>query len=102
MLSVPAGNEEVVNFATPPVRVAVPSAVLPLLKVTVSPLVLPAPNGESVAVSVTDCPTFAVDTLAITVSVVGVVVPAFWVTVKVCPAIAIVPVRALPGLASTV
>jgi hypothetical protein len=49
--SLPAGSEDVVTVATPPVRVDVPKVVVPLVNVTV-----PVTPVGSVAVNVTDCP----------------------------------------------
>src|SRR5258708_5686559 len=51
MGSLPAGSEDVVAVAAPPVSVDVPNAVLPLENVTV-----PVTPFGSVAVKVTDCP----------------------------------------------
>ena len=51
MGSLPAGSEDVVVDATPPVSVDVPNAVAPLVNVTV-----PVTPAGSVAVKVTDWP----------------------------------------------
>jgi hypothetical protein len=53
---VPTGNLLVVYLATPLLRVTVPSAVVPFLKVT-CPLTVPLYCGDTTcAVKVTDCP----------------------------------------------
>ena len=58
-LPMPAGNEVSVSVATPEgFSAPLPRVVAPLLKVTVSPVVVrvPSVDGLTVAVSVTDCP----------------------------------------------
>ena len=77
MGSLPAGSEDVVADATPPVSADVPKAVAPLVNVTV-----PVTPVGSVAVKVTDWPGvegFAEET-RITI---GVVLATTWVSVPV-------------------
>ena len=56
MVKVPAGRDDVVRLAWPPLVVPVPSGVPLLLNVTVSPSGIEPPAEETVAVNVTDCP----------------------------------------------
>jgi hypothetical protein len=77
MGSLPAGREDVVVAATPPVSVDVPNVVAPLVNVTV-----PVTPVGSVAVNVTDCPGvegFVEETRVTT----GVVLATTWVSVAV-------------------
>jgi hypothetical protein len=77
MGSLPAGSEDVVAVATPPVSVDVPNVVAPLVNVTV-----PVTPLGSVAVKVTDCPGvegFTEETRVTT----GVVLATTWVSVAV-------------------
>ena len=77
MGSLPAGSEDVVVVATPPVSVDVPNVVAPLANVTV-----PVTPVGSVAVNVTDCPGgegFAEETRVTA----GVVLAMTWVSVPV-------------------
>ena len=57
MESLPAGSDEVINVAVPPLRLTVPMAVPPSSNVTV-PVGMPAAGdtGLTVAVKVTCCP----------------------------------------------
>ena len=56
----PVGSEDVVNVATPPVRLPEPINAPPLKKLTSSPSVVVVGgltvNGDKTAVNVTDCP----------------------------------------------
>jgi hypothetical protein len=54
--SVPTGSDVVVKLAAPLVRVAVPSDVVPLMNVTVSPLDGVPPLEETEALKVTGSP----------------------------------------------
>jgi hypothetical protein len=75
--SIPAGSEDVVVAATPPVSVDVPKVVAPLVNVTV-----PVTPVGSVAVNVTDCPGvegFTEETRVTT----GVVLATTWLSVPV-------------------
>src|SRR5260370_12485256 len=77
MGSVPAGSEDVVAVAAPPVSVDVPKVVVPLVNVTV-----PVTPVGSVAVNVTDWPGvegFVEETKVMT----GVVLATTWVSVPV-------------------
>jgi hypothetical protein len=77
MGSLPAGSEDVVAVATPPVSVDVPNAVAPLVNVTV-----PVTPAGSVAVNVTDWP--GVEGLTEETKVTtGVVLATTWVRVAV-------------------
>ena len=75
--SLPAGSEDVVVAATPPVSVDVPKVVAPLVNVTV-----PVTPAGRVAVKVTDWP--GVEGLAEETKVtIGVVLATTWVSVAV-------------------
>jgi hypothetical protein len=57
MVCVPVARVDVVNFATPELKVLLPSVVVPSMKVTF-PVTVPPNCGVTVAVKVTDCPNF--------------------------------------------